>query len=581
MSEIKAHEYFHHDPSKWNVLDFLNACVLEPFDIKIDEYIKSLENIFDQEQGTRKERARALLDNYRTGEDRKISKKWEKTRNLDKVNAGPSININNSIGTISGTISGGISNCEISTSKKRNQEMDDHNYQTKKTRSGRNIPNYREFFDETLIPDIRVQESKEENVIQNNEQQPENAYDKESKHRSTTSQSDNESDDREERQDYECVSDYDEHLEEEIPTDTALADTITSWILSSGKNVDEVLSKYRKKIPNTKAYLYPAYFGILDLSGEDVEVKNLFTDEEWNEMTQDFKSNVNLNDLEDEQERPHYELMDKIAEMLMEKPSDLITGIESCVIKDNIRVNAVRRLIQMYAYNLQRLRLPMSEASFGSNFTNMMTRGILTFDQIYQYEEGEIQGLASSVVTNMKAKPTDRSLIGQKVDFRISKDQFEMLIGLRSGGLPSAPKSKKWMDKVDLAVALRDVMINEGIENNGVKPENFHNLFTLGVHSFNYNYNIYGLDWKTRGVWRLGLLQKVKLPLSIDNLQIIEKLIISLMRVEETLHRIRKIRDEILTEKAKLYRTRRISTHAMDYSICEHGRIARKRKAKE
>jgi len=47
-----------------------------------------------------------------------------------------------------------------------------------------------------------------------------------------------------------------------------------------------------------------------------------------------------------------------------------------------------------------------------------------------------------------------------------------------------------------------------------------------------YNYNIYGLDWKTRGVWRLGLLQKVKLPLSIDNLQIIEKLIISLIRVE-------------------------------------------------
>ena len=47
-----------------------------------------------------------------------------------------------------------------------------------------------------------------------------------------------------------------------------------------------------------------------------------------------------------------------------------------------------------------------------------------------------------------------------------------------------------------------------------------------------YNYNVYGLDWKARGVWRLGLLQKVKLPSSIDNLLVIEKLIISLMRVE-------------------------------------------------
>jgi len=84
----------------------------------------------------------------------------------------------------------------------------------------------------------------------------------------------------------------------------------------------------------------------------------------------------------------------------------------------------------------------------------------------------------------MKSRPTDRSLIGQKVDFRISKDQFELLIGLRSGGLPPAPKSKKWMDKVDLAVALRDVLINEGIENNGVDPNKFRNLFTLGVHTF-------------------------------------------------------------------------------------------------
>ncbi|CAG8518728.1 10991_t:CDS:2 [Acaulospora colombiana] len=138
--------------------------------------------------------------------------------------------------------------------------------------------------------------SEEENVIQDNEQQPENVYDKESKQGSTTSQSDNESDNLEEHQDYE--------------------------------------------------YILPAYFGILDLFGEDVEVKNLFTDEEWNEMNQDFKSNANLNGLEDEQERPLYELMDKIAEVLRKKPSDLIISIENCVIEGNMKVNVIRRLIQ-------------------------------------------------------------------------------------------------------------------------------------------------------------------------------------------------------------------------------------------
>ncbi|CAG8783917.1 1046_t:CDS:2, partial [Cetraspora pellucida] len=47
---------------------FLNASTdIEPFDLKIVFYIKTLERIFDHEQGSRKQRARALLDDYRKG----------------------------------------------------------------------------------------------------------------------------------------------------------------------------------------------------------------------------------------------------------------------------------------------------------------------------------------------------------------------------------------------------------------------------------------------------------------------------------------------------------------------------------
>ncbi|CAJ0631619.1 72_t:CDS:2 [Entrophospora sp. SA101] len=196
--------------------------------------------------------------------------------------------------------------------------------------------------------------------------------------RSTTSQLDNDSDDHEKYQDYE---------------ENVSSETVASWVLSN----DILLSSFNFLNSNIDIFSL-TYFGILDLSGEDIEVKNLFTDEEWNEMTQDFKSNVNLNGLEDEQERPIYELMDKITK----KPSDLIARIESCVIK------------------LMQLDDLFRHTSFGSNFTNTITRGILTFDQIYHYEE--------------------------------------------PGGLPSAPKSKKWMVKVDLAVVLQDVLINKGIK---------------------------------------------------------------------------------------------------------------------
>ncbi|CAG8756864.1 27869_t:CDS:2, partial [Racocetra persica] len=43
---------------------------------------------------------------------------------------------------------------------------------------------------------------------------------------------------------------------------------------------------------------------------------------------------------------------------------------------------------------------------------------------------------------------------------------------------------KKWLDKVDLSIAMRDVLLKEGFENNGVDIEEYRKLFTLGVHSY-------------------------------------------------------------------------------------------------
>ena len=144
----------------------------------------------------------------------------------------------------------------------------------------------------------------------------------------------------------------------------------------------------------------------------------------------------------------------------------------------------------------------------------------------------EIQSIASAFITNSTKKPTDRSLIGQKCDFRVTRDGFEMVIGLRSGGLPEACKSKKLDDKIDLMVAMRDVLLQEAIENNGVECMDFKQLYTIGIHMVRFSgkahhrllahlfkfigffYNVYAIDWKSRGLWRLGLLKKTKLPQS-------------------------------------------------------------------
>ncbi|CAG8621377.1 1146_t:CDS:10 [Ambispora gerdemannii] len=368
-----------------------------------------------------------------------------------------------------------------------------------------------------------------------------------------------------------------------------------AWILSTGKNVSQVLENFRSTIPKSKAYLYPAFFGILDLSGEDTEVKKLFTDDEWSEMKNDFRKTVELKDIKEDDNKPEetnnsgggnntttnneakrqsqeemlYDLFDKIQEAIRKKPDDLITAIEKCKIEGNSKINSIRRLIQTYAYNLERLQTSISEAMFSNNFTNMLTKGILTYHQKFKYDEGEIQSISSAFITNSTKKPTDRSLIGQKYDFRVTCDRFEMVIGLRSGGLPEACESKKWDDKIDLMVAMRDVLLQEAIENNGVECTDFKQLYTIGVHSYGFFYNVYAMDWKSRGLWRLGLLKKTKLPQSNAQLLMIEKLVMTLLRIELTLNHIETIRNDLAVKALRLHKKRCTSVVLKQYAVCE------------
>ena len=60
-----SNEYFDQNSASWRVLDFLNKCKLEPFQLKIDYYIKCLTTIVDNEQGDRKDSAQLLLNRYR------------------------------------------------------------------------------------------------------------------------------------------------------------------------------------------------------------------------------------------------------------------------------------------------------------------------------------------------------------------------------------------------------------------------------------------------------------------------------------------------------------------------------------
>lgn len=62
---MPVHVYFKRNSERWGILDFLNKSTEEPFRLKIDTYLKSLELIMNSEQGKRCDKAKLLYDDYK------------------------------------------------------------------------------------------------------------------------------------------------------------------------------------------------------------------------------------------------------------------------------------------------------------------------------------------------------------------------------------------------------------------------------------------------------------------------------------------------------------------------------------
>ena len=61
----QIHEYFDSKSSNWSILGFLEKCNEEPFQKKIDKYLKDLKIVADYKQGKRQEQAKILLSRYK------------------------------------------------------------------------------------------------------------------------------------------------------------------------------------------------------------------------------------------------------------------------------------------------------------------------------------------------------------------------------------------------------------------------------------------------------------------------------------------------------------------------------------
>ncbi|CAG8641521.1 10133_t:CDS:2, partial [Paraglomus occultum] len=339
-----------------------------------------------------------------------------------------------------------------------------------------------------------------------------------------------------------------------------------SWILSSGTNVGDVLTEYKKTIPDKENFLNPAYWNILDLTGDHSETKCLFSEDDWTEMTASFEQEVKLTESEvsegvlyffDELEKADDILMaiEQISPELIENTYDINLSI-----KAREDVATIRRAIISYTENLRFVDLPVSEASFDNAFTNMLTKRFLDPEEL-KIDVGEIACWASAERRNVGRSILLRARIGQKCDLRAlmkkSINNFECLIGLRSGGLPEAHRKKIFEDRIDLAVTLRDIISRLFASNSKAQDDQLHKTFVVGMQSWGWVHEIYAMDCKATNIMRFGRLHRSRLPNTAITLPCLEEFFVVMSDLMATFKIMRKHVNNIALENSRAHRKRK------------------------
>ncbi|CAG8557775.1 2188_t:CDS:10 [Acaulospora morrowiae] len=342
------------------------------------------------------------------------------------------------------------------------------------------------------------------------------------------------------------------------------------WVLRSGTNVGDKLASYVKTIPETQKCLNLAYWNILDLT-ENTQIKSLFSTNDWEEMVESFNNEVKLieSDFLDVVEY----FFDEVEKITKKDDKDIINAIDGLtpeIIETNRKVelsdeeknviSILRRAVVTYAENLERVDLPVSEADFDNAFPNMLAKRFLNREEL-KMDVGEIACWASAYRRNEGRSVVFRARIGQKCDFRgtlkKSINKFEALIGLRSGGLPEPHKKKIYEDKVDLSVAMRDILYTFFRENSKAPSSDIHSTFVLGIHSWGWIHDIYGMDCKATNILRLGCISHSKMPNTLKTLSVLESFYVLFTDLQTTLNTICEHTNSVSLAHSRAHRNRK------------------------
>ncbi|CAI2172165.1 2751_t:CDS:2 [Funneliformis geosporum] len=298
-------------------------------------------------------------------------------------------------------------------------------------------------------------------------------------------------------------------------------------VLSSQLDVCAYFRNMRLKIPLKNKILNPAYYGIIDLTGQHIETKTSFAVEDWEELRNIFGTIV----------RWQYILTPEHFTEYFDKNFTLPSNP-----KDELRTfhKAVEFLRTSYP-----IQNTMSEQHATHALYYPLISTVLRNDAISLLDWGEIISCSSSDAKNDIISPEKKAKIGHKVDLKITLKtpnyKLQAVHGEISGGIKNgkaeACKRKQWLDKLKLMIMMRDEL-NQIIKYYTQSNADFLYFIVYGIQVIGFQLNVYAMTWCSGGVYLFGLVDKCLIPGDLETFYSLEEVYVILktlqMKVKET-----------------------------------------------
>ncbi|RHZ57328.1 hypothetical protein Glove_390g41 [Diversispora epigaea] len=293
-------------------------------------------------------------------------------------------------------------------------------------------------------------------------------------------------------------------------------------MLSSQLDVFAHFRNIRLKIPLKHKIFNPAYYGVIDLTGQHIRTKASFAVDDWEELRNLFGTIVQWQSIQTPANFAKY-FDDNFK--LPPNPEDKLKSFHT----------AVQFLGTSYP-----IQNSLSEQHAVHALYYPIINTVLRDDNILLMDWGEIASSSSSNAKNDNVSPERKAKIGYKVDFKITLKtpnyKLQAVHGEMSGGIRNgeaeACRRKQWLDKLKLMIMLRDEL-NQVIKAYNQSNDELLNFIVYGIQVIGFHLNVYAMIWCSGGVYLFGLVDKCLIPSNLETFYSLEEVYVILKTLQK------------------------------------------------